>query len=301
MSQKILIIGSQGMLGQELVRLFSGDDQYKVIGWDRNEIDITQGFRPGRTSLKDQVSSLMPNIIINAAAYNNVDQCENDEIEYQKAKLLNGQAPGNLAAIAKELGAIFVHYSTDYVFSGHKDKPEFMENDEPNPISNYGHSKLLGEQAVQESGDKYYIIRLARLFGRPAASENAKRSFFDTMLALGRKMAAENKELSVVDEEVSCFTYAPDLAQATKDIIEQSQPIGIYHVTNQEAVTWFTAAQTLFKLANIDVKLKPVSAHDFPRPAPRPKYSILKNTKLPALRGYQEALSEYLLSRQINN
>lgn len=286
---KILIIGNKGMLGQALEALFRLDENYEVIGWDREEIDITKLI-----DQKEKIISLKPDIIINAAAYNAVDKCEESEEEYQKANLLNGQAPGDLAKIAQEIDAIFVHYSSDYVFSGHENKKEFTEADRPNPISNYGRSKFLGEQEVQNKGEKYYIIRLSKLFGRPAKSENAKRSFFEIMLELGPKMARENKELSVVDEELSCFTYAPDLALATKRIIEQNQTFGIYHITNFEPATWYQATRELFKLAGQDVKLKAVGTDAFPRPAPRPKFSVLKNTKTKVLRSYLKALKEYI-------
>ncbi|MBU0648051.1 dTDP-4-dehydrorhamnose reductase [Patescibacteria group bacterium] len=289
MKRKVLIIGSKGMLGQELTRVFGVDNNYNVTAWDKGEIDITQVSRT-----KDQILESKPDIIINTAAYNAVDKCEKDKKEYEIAKLLNGYAPGNLAEIAQEIGAIFVHYSTDYVFNGSPDKQEFIENDEPNPISNYGRSKLLGEQQVQAKGDKYYIIRLSKLFGKPALSKESKRSFFDIMLELGKKMAKENKELKVVNEEVSCFTYAPDLAQTTKEIIETNQPYGIYHITNSKACTWYEAAHELFALTKINVNLKAVTSDEFPRPAKRPKFSVLKNTKLSPLRNYKEALKEYL-------
>ncbi|MCD6149220.1 NAD(P)-dependent oxidoreductase [bacterium] len=319
--RKVLIIGSKGMLGQELVRVFSRDKNYKVVGWDRNEIDITDKKKTEKKILK-----LGPDIIINAAAYNAVDKCEEDEKEYELARKINGLAPGYLAEIAKDTplnfpskrgggkrGAIFIHYSTDYVFGG--EMPEvpmqkscnhichecamrnkftaevgFDEKAKPSPISRYGKSKLLGEKEVQKHGDKYYIIRLSKLFGKPAISKDAKKSFFDVMLELGRK----NKEVKAVDEETSCFTYTPDLAQGTKKIIESKKPFGIYHIANGDPCTWYEAVVELYKQAKLKTKVIPVNADEFPRPAQRPFYSVLLNTKLKPLRSYKEALKEYL-------
>ncbi len=320
--RKVLIIGSKGMLGQELVRVFSQDKNYEVVSWDRNEIDITD-----KKKTRKKISELKPDIIINAAAYNAVDKCEEDENEFELAKKINGLAPGYLAEIASALtpnpsskgrgeqkgGAVFIHYSTDYVFgekmpelpklsecAGNCDncplskefKPEigFNEEAKPSPISRYGKSKLMGEKEVQRKGKRYYIIRLSKLFGKPAISKDAKKSFFDVMLDLGKK----NKEVRVIDGETSCFTYAPDLAQKTKEIIEAKKPFGIYHIANGSPCTWYEAVVELYKQAGLRTKIIPVNSAEFPRPARRPDFSVLLNTKLNPLRSYKEALKEYL-------
>lgn len=304
---KVLIIGAKGMLGQELVSVFKKNNDYTVTAWDQEEIDITK-----EKELKNKIGKLQPDIILNAAAYNNVDACEKDKKEFAKAKDLNGKAPGYLAEIAKKIGARLVHYSTDYVFNGLPEIEEpkgcthfcgtcglhqgfvpqigFSEEAAPEPIQKYGQTKLMGEQAVQKNGSKYYIIRTSKLFGKPAKNKNAKKSFFDVMLELGKK----NKEVKVVDEETSCFTYAPDLAKKTKEILESKKPFGVYHVTNSGACTWYEAVVELYKLAKVKTKVIPVSGSEFPRPAARPYVSILLNTKLNPLRDYKLALREYL-------
>ncbi len=273
------------MLGHELVKFFSNDKNYQVTGWDIEDIDITS-----EAQVREKVLALAPEIIINAAAYNNVDKCE-EPAEFIIAEKINGWAPGYLAQVAKELGAISVHYSSDYVFDG-ENKDGYREDAVPSPISNYGRSKLLGEQEVARVGGQAYIIRLQKLFGMSAQSVSAKKSFFETMLEL----AKAKKEIEVVDEELANFTYAPDLAEKTKDIIEKNFPYGIYHITNEGMpVTWYGAVKILFDMAGIDnVKLIPVSADKFPRHARRPKYSVLLNTKLPVLRPWNEALKEFL-------
>ncbi len=306
---KVLILGAKGMLGQELVRVFQKDKKYAVFGWDRDEIDITDRKESAR-----KISELKPKIILNAAAYNAVDKCEEDESELKKALAINGKAPGYLATIAKKIDAIFVHYSSDYVFGKkmpeiiepegcthicatcalHKDFiPEigFREEDEPAPVNKYGKTKLAGEKAVRKAGGKYYLIRLSKLFGAPAKAKTAKRSFFDVMLEIGKK----NKTVKVVDEETSCFTYAPDLAKKTKEIIEAKKDFGIYHIVNSDPCTWYEAVEELYMQAKLKkVKIEPVSGSEFARPAQRPYFSVLINTKLNPLRSYKKALAEYL-------
>ena len=210
---------------------------------------------------------------------------ENGEL----AMAINGYAAGNLARIAREIGVVIIHYSTDYVFEGNK-KEGYAEHDAPNPQSAYARSKFLGEQEVQKYADRYYIIRLSRLFGQPAKSEGAKKSFIDVML----KLAAERDSLDIVDEELGNPTYAPDLARRTKNIIENRLPCGIYHAANEGVCTWHEFAKEAFKIKNISIKTNPVPAGKFPRPARRPQYSSLLNTKLPPMRKWQEALREYL-------
>jgi len=307
-SNKVLIIGSHGMLGQELVKTFEKD--FEVTAWDREDLDIAS-----QKEVDEKISTLKPNIIINSAAYNAVDKCEEEE-GYKLAKKINGLAPGYLAKVAKKIGATLVHYSSDYVFSGEPEIPEptgcthhcascglhedfvpeigFKEADEPDPISKYGKTKLLGEKEVQKNTTKLYIIRLSKLFGKPAKSDGAKRSFFDVMLELGKNPSADEKTVKAVDEETSCFTYAPDLAKKTKEIIEAKKPFGIYHVVNSDACTWYEAVLELYKQTGIKTKVVPVEGSDFPRPAKRPYYSVLLNTKINPMRSYKEALKEYL-------
>jgi len=239
------------MLGQELAKVFARDD---LILWDREDIDITDN-----QMVDEKIRLLKPDLIINAAAYNAVDEAEEmSELAFS----VNAGGPRNLAMIAKELLIVFVHYSTDYVFEGEKEKG-YTEEDIPNPVSEYGRSKLAGELAVQEIGGKYYIIRLSRLFGKPALSVGAKKSFVDVM----RKLAEEKDSLDVVDEEFSCPTYALDVANRTKEIVEGDYDYGIYHAANNGACTWYGLAEEIFKVLNKKMVLSRVGSDMFPRPA----------------------------------
>jgi dTDP-4-dehydrorhamnose reductase len=283
MAKRIIIIGSQGMLGQDLVKVFEKDMSWEVFAFDRREMDITS-----EESLRKKIEEIDPSVVINATGYNAVDKCESDEIEYELAKKINGFGPGMLAKICKEKDISMVHYVSDYIFDG--EKGEYTENDKPNPISNYGRSKWLGEEEVKKNTDKYYLIRTSKLFGAPGKSTMSKRSFFDTMIHFSK----DNSIMKIVDEEKSCFTYTPDLALETKKMIEEPVPFGIYHVINEGPCTWYEAACELFKLAKIEVEVLPVPSSEFPRPAKRPSSSVLLNTKLKPLRNYKVALKEYL-------
>ena len=253
---------------------------HDLILWGSADLDITK-----EKDVEQKICSLAPDLIINAAAYNDVDQAET---EFKTANAVNTQGPINIAKASQKVNAIFVHFSTDYVFDGTR-KEGYTESDTPNPISKYGESKLGGEKA-RDYCEKCYIIRTSRLYGKPAISKSAKKSFVDTML----KLAQERDSLDIVDEELSCPTYAPDLAQFTRDLVESGSKFGIYHGVNQGSCTWFEFAKEIFAISGKDVTINPVKGDKFPRPAKRPQFSVLLNTKRPQLRSWKEALKEYL-------
>ncbi len=280
MSKKVLIIGAKGMLGQALLQEFIG-----ATGWDREEIDIAN-----YVEVREKIKKFAPDVLINAAAYNAVDKIEEDVAAYDLARKINGEAVGELAKIAKEIGAIFVHYSTDYVFDGDS-KEGYAENATPCPLSKYGETKFLGEKLLQEFGEKYYLIRLSRFFGKSGTGEGTKKSFVEVMLDLYNQ---GRHEFDLVDEELSSPTYAPDAAQFTHELIESWRPWGIYHGNNAGTCTWHGFSQEIFKIKNLEPKLNAVASSKFPRPAKRPQFSVLINTKMPGQRSWQEALKEYL-------
>lgn len=275
---KILIIGAQGMLGQELAKTFA--DQQLTL-WDRGEIDIT---KPEDYGLK--ITEVGPDLIINAAAMNDVDAIEEDDA---MAKLVNGSAVGSVADICSILGILMVQYSSDYVFNGQK-KEGYVELDQPEPISKYGETKLLGERLLKQSTSEYYLIRTSRLFGPSGTGPGAKTSFVDKIL----EKAKSGAPLSLIDEEVSSPTYAPDLAKRTREILAARKPFGVYHVTNAGSCTWYGFGKKALEISDINVPVTPVPADQFPRPAKRPAFSVLNNTKLEPMRSWEEALAEYL-------
>ena len=288
----LLVLGGRGNLGAQLVKNLSVD--YPVVAWDREDLDFLH-FE----DLTARIRELKPEIIINAAAYNNVDKCE-DKLEYETALKLNCDLPGLLSDLSRELDATLIHYSSDYVFNGTPDKSVFTEDDTPNPINKYGESKFQGEREVLRRAEyaanhslrpfKYYLVRTSKLFGPKGYSPLAKPSFFDIMLDL----AQNKKDLTVVNEELSCFTYTPDLAAATRRLFELEMPFGIYHFVNEGPATWYEGVQELFRLKRIKAVVRPVRGENMDRPARRPKYSVLKNTKAKKLRHWHVALKEYL-------
>lgn len=274
---RILLLGARGMLGSMLQKVL-GD--WEVTAWDREELDVTNEGR-----VRQKIIELRPEIIINSVAYTNVDGAE-DEANREACFAVNEKAVKYLAAVAKELDVPLVHYSTDYVFPGDK-KTGYAEEDAPGPAINiYGQAKLAGERALKESGAKFYLIRAAWLYG-----PNGK-NFVNTMLKLGQ----ERNNLPVVSDQHGSPTYTKDVALVTKELIEKQYSFGIYHAVNFGETTWHGFAQKIFQLAKMDVKVMPITSDQFPRPAKRPKYSLLRNTRGPALRHWQDALAEYLTS-----
>ena len=269
------------MLGGALQEVFPN-----ALALDRAELDLFDTGAVEALFEKEQ-----PELVINAAAYNAVDQCEEDAAQKEIAFRLNSEVPKQLATLCKSMGATFVHYSSDYVFAGDGSQPH-AEASKTGPVNVYGESKLAGEQAVQEVGGQYYIIRLSRLFGKEGQSEVSKRSFIDTMLYLVKEVG--KTELSIVDDEVGSPTYAPDLAAFTKSLIEEKAESGIYHGANSGECSWFAFANEAFALASLDVKTTPCGSDAYPRAAKRPAYTTLNNSKRLPMRSWQDALADYI-------
>ena len=263
---KTLILGAGGMLGMDLCRAFP--DAVKLT---HDDIDIAD-----KAQVIETIKRIGPDVVINAAAYTDVDGCE-DECNRELVFNVNGRAPGYIAQSCSLMGAKLVHFSTDYVFDG--SRKEYMESDLTCPINVYGESKLLGERNIIKNMDDYRIIRTSWLFGHHG------RNFVETMLKLSGEMDA----VSVVDDQFGKPTYAADLARKTAGIIGLVP--GIYHITNDSVCSWYE-----FAAAVID-NVVPCSSDEFVRKAKRPRYSVLVNTKTAPLRHWKEALVEYLKQR----
>lgn len=240
-----------------------------------DDIDISD-----KVQVIETIKRVGPDVVINAAAYTDVDGCE-DEDNRELAFNVNGRAPGYIAQACSFVGAKLVHFSTDYVFDG--SKKEYVESDLTGPINVYGESKLLGESNIIESIDDYRIIRTSWLFGHHG------RNFVETMLKLSGEMDA----IKVVNDQFGKPTFTADLAHKTIEIIGLEP--GVYHITNEGVCSWYE-----FALAVID-NVVPCSSDEFVRKAKRPEYSVLINTKTAPMRHWNEALEDYLKKQTKKN
>lgn len=270
----ILVVGCKGMLGQELMGVFGSSAR----GVDVEEIDITD-----LSSVQRVLVTLKPTVVVNAAAYTDVDGCQTHA---EQAMQVNGEGVAHLAMVSKEIGAKLVQVSTDYIFDGKKGSP-YLEDDLCAPLSVYGESKLAGEMNTWFNPD-HLIVRTQWLYG------HAGKNFVETMM----RLAGERDELTVVDDQVGSPTWTRDLALAIKALIEKGCS-GTYHAANAGFVSWNGFAKEIFRLAGLDVTVKPMTTAELDRPAPRPLYSTLDCTKLAHDTGFtpqpwQEALKRYM-------
>ena len=269
------------MLGRDLVEVLRssfGNDE--VFGWDIDEIDIQE-----ENNTIAKVESLQPGIVINVAAYTDVDGCESNE---KKAFAVNAEGMRHVALGAARCGSKVVYLSTDYIFDGKKEKP-YLEEDLPNPLNVYGRSKLRGEQYVQELAKDSLIVRTEWLYGKHG------NNFVTSIL----RQAGEKRALSVVNDQIGLPTYTIDLSKAISLLIEQGAR-GIFHVANSDPCSWYDYAQMILKLSGIKrVEVIPISSKEAGRQATRPSYSVLDTQKFRRetgmdLRPWPEALKDYL-------
>jgi dTDP-4-dehydrorhamnose reductase len=285
--KQVLIFGTKGTLGQTLVTCLDKSEEYNAIALDKEECDITD-----EKAVHKIFSQYAPDIVINAAALNAVDDIETDDSLFERALQINGFAPGIIAQACKELDIIFVHYSTDYVFDG-TDTDGYKEDVVPNPLSRYAETKLKGEEEVVKVGGMYYVIRISRLFGSTGSGEGSKLSFVDLMLHL----AKTKDHLDIVSDQISSPSCALDVADFTMRLIEDHFSYGIYHGANSGSCSWYEWAQKIFEMKNISINLAKVPATHFSRPAKAPMHSVLLNTKGPKQRSWKDALDEYIASK----
>lgn len=273
---RILVTGARGMLGRDLVPVLS--ERHLVDGVDVEDFDLT-----GQDAAK-AIAARKPETVVHLAAMTNVDGCERDP---ERAMLVNGQGTRNVARACRELGIPMLYISTDFVFDGAKSSP-YNEDDPVNPLGHYGRSKLAGEEAVKESLEKYYIVRISWLFGRHG------RNFVSTILERARGKG----ELRVVDDQRGRPTYAADLSPALARLAESGK-YGVYHLANSGSCTWFQFASEAVRLAGVKASVVPIKSSEFPTPTRRPAYSVLDDSKWiqnfgRPLRPWKEALAEYL-------
>ena len=277
----ILVTGSTGQLGSDVVKelLKRG---YSTLSPNRSEFNLCS-----EDSIRNYILNSNSEAIVHCAAYTQVDKAEDEKDLCIK---INATATKHIAKCAKILDIPMIYISTDYVFDGTKDG-KYTENDETNPINIYGESKLAGEKYVQEILDKYYIVRTSWVF-----NINGK-NFIETMLRLSKA----NNQLSIVNDQIGSPTYTKDLSRLLVDMLETSK-YGLYHATNEGYCSWYEFANTIFKLANINIDIKAINSNEYASRAKRPMNSKLSKDKLieygfKPLPHWEDALKDYLIRR----
>lgn len=274
----ILLTGGNGQLGTELRHLLD-EKGVKYVSTDAKEMDITDA-----QATMDYITNLKPTVIYHCAAYTAVDKAE-DEGKALDEKI-NVDGTRNVALAAKEVGATLVYISTDYIFDGKLKDGEYAVDAPINPLNEYGRTKALGEKAVQEIMDDYYIIRTSWVFGKYG------HNFVFTM----QKLAETRDELTIVNDQFGRPTWTRTLAEFMYFVIDQKAPFGIYHLSNDNACSWYEFAKEILK--DTDVKVSPVTSEQFPQKATRPQYSVMDLSKAKALGfhipTWQEALKGML-------
>lgn len=257
---RILLTGVNGQVGWELARTLAPLGYVRTVG--RGELDL---LRPD--SIRSVMERMRPDIVVNAAAYTAVDKAE---AEPEVAFAANAVAPAVFAEEAHRLGALLVHYSTDYVFDGSKVGP-YSEDDVPNPLNVYGRSKLAGEVAIRETGCRHLIFRISWIYGLRGAN------FLLTM----RRLARERDELRVVADQVGAPTWCRLVAEATAQILARGEtPEGLYHLASDDTVSWAGFAREILRLTGVTVPVRDIPSSEYPLPALRPRNSHLSSLRL---------------------
>ncbi|MFH1502947.1 MAG: dTDP-4-dehydrorhamnose reductase [Candidatus Eisenbacteria bacterium] len=279
--RRALVTGAAGMLGSEVVRALRRD--WEVLEADLADFDITD-----EDTTAEAVHRTSPEVIVNCAAYTDVDGAESHP---ETAHAVNGAGAGSLSRAARSVGAFILHVSTDYVFDGTKEGP-YTEDDEPDPIGVYGESKLRGEREVLASGAQSLIVRTAWLYGHGGAN------FVETVL----RLSESGEPLRIVDDQRGSPTNARDLALVLRDLAGGGAR-GLLNATNAGSASWYDFAVEILRASGrADAPVEPVSTAEFPRPAPRPRSSVLSLDRLSEVLGWtprpwEEALAEYLSER----
>jgi len=285
---KVALIGVDGQLGSDLNSHFKSKG-LKVTGLvGLKDIDVCN------YGMSDDVlKEIKPDLVINTAAFHDVDRCEDEALSAFKVNVMGVK---NLAVICREINIPLMHFSTDYVFDGKKRKP-YTESDCAGPISLYGISKLAGEQVIQYMLEKYYIVRLSGLYGLADCAGKKGGNFVELMI----KLAKESKQIKVVDDQVLTPTSTRDVAEKLFELI-QTGSYGIYHMTNTGSCSWYEFTCEIFRLLKLSVEVLPTTTEEFGARARRPKFSVLDNVNLRKigladLRNWKEALKDYIESR----
>jgi dTDP-4-dehydrorhamnose reductase len=284
---KIAVIGANGQLGSDLVAAFSEQGD-AVCGLTHSDIEISDLH-----SVAQALDGIRAQVIVNTAAMHHVENCER---EPEKAFAINALGPKNLAIVARDLGAVLMHVSTDYVFDGCKGSP-YIEEDNSRPLNAYGITKLAGEHFVRATTARHFVIRTSGLYGKSPCRAKGGLNFIELML----KLAKDRGEVRVVDSEVVSPTSTAELAQQMVHL-SHSDCYGLYHATAEGSCSWYEFAREIFAITDTQVRLNVAAPDEFPAKVARPKYSVLenralKNSGLNKFKPWQDALHRYLGNR----
>ncbi|MDH5429769.1 MAG: dTDP-4-dehydrorhamnose reductase [Nitrospirota bacterium] len=257
--RKVLITGAQGQLGQALQAQFS---DHEAIAWDIQDLDICE-----LEAVRKALDKIRPDVVLNAAAFTQVDQAETDQ---EAAYRGNALGPKNLALATHEMSIPFMHFSTDYVFDGRQSRP-YHEFDQPHPLSVYGQSKLAGEKEVKNANPRHFLVRTAWLY------HIVGKNFPRTILRLSRQ-----QQVRVVNDQFGSPTFAPHLARAVARLLE-TDAYGTYHLAGSGGTSWYDFTNTLYHARGIQTPVSPISTADYPLPAPRPAYAVLTSLQDPSI------------------
>jgi len=286
---RILITGCNGQLGSDMMLLCKGAG-HDVRGIDFPEIDITN-----KQMTIEKIKPVRPDIIINCSAYTNVDDCEYNQ---STAFSINASGTENIGYAAVQNNASVIHFSTDYVFDGKKKTP-YIESDTPNPLSVYGKSKLEGEKRLQTVTNRFFIFRIAWLYGKHG------NNFVKNIISAAKKRAANNEPLKVVNDQHGTPTWTKDVCRQVLQILE-TDLYGIYHCTCEGECTWYEFTCSIMKHFKMPVTVIPCTTEEFPRPAPRPEYAVLENKNLKSINmnrmeTWERAFDSFLSEVNIND
>jgi len=280
-----LLIGANGQLGSELRQVFGEGD---LVSLTHADLELTNPAQ-----VRDTFFKYRPSLILNTAAYHRVDECEDQP---ERSFAVNAIAVRDLALMAGEIGAVLVHFSTDYVFNGTQRRP-YREGDAPRPLSVYATSKLAGEYFVQAALDRYFLIRTCGLYGL-AGSRSKAGNFVETIL----RLAADGREIQVVGDQIVTPTSVMDLARKVRQLVE-TDAYGLYHITNNGECSWYQFGQAILELSGVRPHLTETTSAAYGARAARPAYSVLDNANLRSLglddlREWRDALADYLAERK---
>ena len=279
---KVAIIGSNGQLGSDLMEVFSA--QHEVVALNHSDIEVADV-----DSVKSVLTTVKPDLVLNTSASHNVPLCETNP---DQAFAINGKGALNLARVCTDIDAKLVHYSTDYVFDGQKQKP-YIESDNPNPLNVYATTKLAGEHFALNYASKSFVIRVSGIYGKiPCRAKGG--NFITTML----KLAKEKPEVKVVNDEVLTPTPTSEIAANTLKLVTTDH-YGLFHMSSEGACSWYEFAKTIWETLQLETPLYPTSVKEFNAPVKRPFYSVLENKQLKEIncnimKDWKESLVHFL-------